>query len=67
MKRIIEPNGWAKEASKAVEKEVRARYEERLKKANWWRRLVLELIILREANREMKRKFPPTSLYLQLR
>lgn len=66
--KIIEPDKAGRdEAYHAIHKAVRARYEEKLQRATWWQWIVLSLAILRETNREMKRRFPPTHLHLHFR
>ena len=51
------------EARKAIRRELFERYKAERKQAGFWRGLLIWVKIEREAQEEMKRRFPPHALY----
>jgi len=64
MTSIIPPRFEKVEAARRqIRREVNARYEEEMKRAGIWQRLLIWWKIERAVIEEMKRRFPPGALY----
>jgi hypothetical protein len=66
MKSFIPQGKNQEEARREIRKTLKERYHEEIARSGFWREILIRIKIEREIGAEMKRRFPPGALYVNL-